>query len=58
LGLLFVFPADALAAFEKLEGFTPIAGGGLLTAEETVESVAVFVIVVESCADGVFGVGV
>ena len=58
LDLGFLLAAAALVAFEELEGFTPIAGGGLLTAEEAVEGVAVLVVVIVGSADGEFGVGV
>jgi len=57
-GLGFLFAAAALVAFEELEGFTPIAGGGLLAAEEAVEGVAVLVVIIVGGADGVFGIGV
>ena len=50
--------AVVLELFQELEGAAPIAVGGLLAAEEALEGVAGFGVLLEGGADGVFGIGV
>ena len=48
----------SLDLFEELESAAPILVGGLLAAEEALEGVAGFGVLVEGGGDGVFGFGV